>query len=134
LAVAGLGTRARVDSAGGDVDVSHQLALAEALWAFRPGRRWQPFVSVGAGAAYVSARGFPPAGTISSTGRSASTWAFVADAGTGVHVALGEHVHLACEVHVEGDAPYPAIRFLGNQLATEGRPTLLGSLSLLVWF
>jgi len=134
VTVAGLGTRARVNGTDGDADVSHQLALAEALWGFRPGRRWQPFLSVGAGATYVSARGLPPAGATTPMGRTASSWAFVADAGAGLHVALAEQLQLAGEAHVEADAPYPAIRFLGKQLATEGRPTLLASLSLLAWF
>ena len=134
VTVAGLGTRARVNGPEGDADVSHQLALAEALWVFRLARRWQPFLSVGAGAAYVSARGVPQAGTAGPAGRTASAWAFAADAGAGLHVALGEHLQLAGEVHVEGDAPYPAIRSLGKELATEGRPTLLASLSVVAWF
>lgn len=131
LTVAGLGTRARVDSAQGEAQVSHQLALAEALWVFRRGRRWQPFVSVGAGAVYVSAQGSAAGGGAGE--RTASTWAFVADMGAGLHVGLGQHLSLGGEVHVEGDAPYPAVRYLGSPLATEGRPTLLGTLSLMAW-
>jgi len=131
LTVAGLGTRARVNGAQGDAEVSHQLALAEALWTFRPGRRWQPFVSVGAGGLFVSAQGLAVQGGAS--GRTASTWAFVADAGAGLHLALGQRLYLSAEVHAEGDGPYPAVRYQGVALATEGRPTLLGSLSLMGW-
>ena len=131
LTVAGLGTRARIDSAQGDAEVSHQLALGEVIWAFRPGRRWQPFVSLGAGAIYLFAQGLPAQG--GSGGRAASAWAFVADAGAGLHLALGQHLYLGAEVHAEGDAPRPAVRYLGTPLATEGRPTLVGSLSLMAW-
>ena len=131
VTVAGLGTRARVNSAQGNAEVSHQLALAEVSWVFRLGRRWQPVVSLGAGGTYVSAQGLAVNG--GAAGRTASTWAFVADAGAGLHVALGPRLQLAAEFHAEVDAPYPAVRYLGTNLATEGRPTLAGALSLLAW-
>ena len=131
LTVAGLGTRSRVNGAEGDAEVTHQLATVEVLWAWRLGRRWQPFLSIGAGAAHLSAQGFSAAS--GATGRSASAWAFVGDAGAGLHVALSERLYLGGEAHAEGEAPYASIHYLGNQLATEGRPTLLAALSLLVW-
>jgi len=130
MTVAGLGTRARVSGAPGSADVSHQLAMAEAVWVFRPGRRWQPMVSLGAGAAHLSAQGFAPGGA---TGPTVSAWAFVADAGVGLHVALSDRLYLGGEVHAAGEAPYPAIRYQETQLASEGRPTWLAALSLLVW-
>jgi hypothetical protein len=131
LTVAGLGTRPRVSGAQGAAEVSHQLALVEALWTFRPGRGWQPFLSLGGGAAYVSAQGLPVTG--GGAGRTAAAWAFAGDAGAGLHARLSARVQLGGEVHVEVDAPNPVIRFLGSQLAAEGRPTLLATLSLLAW-
>ena len=132
LTVAGLGTRPRATGAPGAAEVSQQLALAEALRTFRLGRRWQPFLSLGAGATHVSAQGFPVTSS-PLLGRTADAWAFVADVGAGLRLALGAHLSLSGEVHAEADAPYPSVRFQGAALATEGRPTLLGSLSLLAW-
>lgn len=131
LTAAGLGTRARVTGAPGDAEVSHRLATVEALWAFRLGGRWLPFVSLGAGAVYLSAQGFAAQG--GAAGPVASAWAFVADAGAGLHVALSRQLYLGVEGHLEGEAPSPVIHYLGAQLAAEGRPTLLAALSLLVW-
>lgn len=131
LTAAGLGTRARVTGAPGDAEVSHRLATVEALWAFRLGRRWLPFVSLGAGAVYLSAQGFAAQG--GAAGPVASAWAFVADAGAGLHVALSRQLYLGVEGHLEGEAPSPVIHYRGAQLAAEGRPTLLAALSLLVW-
>jgi len=131
MTVAGLGTRARVNGAQGDAEVSHRLAILEGVWTFRRDQRWQPFVSLGAGATEVSARGLAASG--SPAGPTATAWAFVADAGAGLRVVLSQRLCLAGEVHVEGDAPYPAVRYLGAPLATAGRPTLLGGLSLIAW-
>jgi hypothetical protein len=131
LSVAGLGPAARVNGAEAHAEVSRRLATLEALWPFRLGRRWQPFVSLGAGAAHVAAQGFAAAG--GATARTASAWAFVADVGAGLQLGLSRRVYLGGEVHLQGEAPYPTVRYLGNQLAAEGRPTLVAGLSLLVW-
>jgi len=130
MTAAGLGTRSRVSGAPGGAEVSHQLATAEVVWAFRLGRRWQPLVSLGAGAAHLSAQGFAAGGA---AGPTASAWAFIADTGLGLHVALSDRLYLGGEVHAEGAAPYPAVRYQETQLASEGRPTWLAALSLLVW-
>ncbi len=130
LTLAGLGTRARATSPRGDADVSHQLALAEGALQFRATKTLQPFLSLGLGAIYVTAEG---QASSPYQGKQGSAWAGVADVGVGLRISLSERFQLAGEFHAQGDAPYPQIRFLGAPLAEEGRPTLLGSLSVVAW-
>ena len=47
--------------------------------------------------------------------------------------SLGRHFEIALEVHAQLAQPYPAVRFLGAQVATSGRPDLLPSLTLIAW-
>jgi hypothetical protein len=130
LTLAGLGTRARATSPRGDADVSHQLALAEVALRFRATKTLQPFLSLGLGAIYVTAEG---QASSPYQGKQGSAWAGVADVGVGLRISVSERFQLAGEFHAQGDAPYPQIRFLGAPLAEEGRPTLLGSLSVVAW-
>jgi len=132
LAVAGLGTRARVQTADGTAGATVALSfgLVEAVLGFRPGARVQPFVSLGAGAARLSVEGragwpYPS--------RADALWTAIADAGLGVRVGLGQRFQLAAELHAQGAYPYPVVRFLDTTLAEAGRPTVLGGLSLVTW-
>ena len=133
LTAAGLGTRARVSDAQGAAEVAHQLALAEVVWAFRAGHRLQPFVSLGAGAVHVTAEGTAIAAAAAvppSIGRTEAAWAFLADAGAGLRLNLGRRLQLAGELHAQADAPSPSVHYLGSQLAVEGRPTWVTSLTM----
>jgi hypothetical protein len=132
LSVAGLGTRARVqtadDTAG--ATVAQSFALVEAVLGFRPGARVQPFVSLGGGAAHLSIEGrvSPPYPS-----RAGALWTAIADAGVGIRVGVGPRFQLAAEAHAQGAYPYPVVRFLDTTLAEAGRPTVLGGLSLVCW-
>jgi len=132
LALAGLGTNARVQTTAGDAEatVTQSFGLAEVALAFRTGARMQPFLSLGAGAVHLAVEG--RAGR-PYEGKTSALWAAIADAGFGVRVGLGRRFQLAAEAHAQGAYPYPVVRFLDTTLAEEGRPTLLGGLSLMAW-
>src|SRR5207237_1103494 len=59
LALAGLGTSAHVQAAGGaaEATVAQSFGLVEVALGLRPGARVQPFLSLGAGAAHLSVEG-----------------------------------------------------------------------------
>jgi hypothetical protein len=133
LTLAGLGTRARVQGfAGSDISagVTQDFGLAELGLELRPGRRLRPFFSLGAGALHVTSEGqtSPPY-----RGATATLWALAADAGVGARLALGARFDLALEVHAQVAEPYPTIRFEKEPVARSGRPTMIGSLTLLAW-
>jgi hypothetical protein len=130
---AGLGTRARVQAQSGWADLAEQFGLIEAGVRLRPRRRLQPFFSLGAGAQHTSAEGRAWPSLPYYRGQTAGRWAFLADAGAGLRLSLVHHFEIALEVHAQLAQPYPAVRFLGAQAATSGRPDLLPSLTLIAW-
>jgi hypothetical protein len=140
VTLAGFGTRTRVSTPQfGQPEIVQQFGLVEAAARFRKGALFQPFLSIGGGALHVSASGHPaPAtgGTIS--GIAGDQWSLLADVGVGAHLWFGGRFELAIEGHAQGAQPYPVVRYDTtasgiNDLAKEGRPTLVGSLTLLGW-
>ncbi|HEY8924924.1 MAG TPA: hypothetical protein VIU64_11130, partial [Polyangia bacterium] len=130
LSVAGLGTRARVQTANDAVEatVAQSFGLLELVLGFRSGARLQPFLSLGAGAAHISVDGRARSPYESHAG---ALWFAIADAGLGVRVGLGHRFQLAAEAHAQGAYPYPVVSFMDTTLAQAGRPTVLGTLSLI---
>jgi hypothetical protein len=130
VTVAGLGTPSRIDTQAGVAQISQRFGLVEGGWRWRAGRRMQPFVSVGAGALHVSATGQT---SYLYQGLSDGRWALLADGGVGVRMAIRGRFEIALDGHAQVAHPYPVIRFLGQDVASEGRPTLMGGLSLIAW-
>jgi hypothetical protein len=130
ITFAGLGTAARVDTPGGGyVGLSQTVLLAEGLFRFRRGRRIEPIVSLGAGTLRLAADSHEsaPYAAVSS-----ARWAAAGDAGVGVRLPLRRHrFELGVEVHALVAQPYPSVRFFGTEIAQAGRPTLIGSVTLL---
>lgn len=135
VSLAGLGSRTQfthkftaVDAA--QADVAQQFGLVEVAFRWRKDKTWQPFLSAGAGALHLTAAGQqspPPIETITR-----ERWSLLADVGGGVHVSF-RRFELALEGHAQAAQPYPVIRFLNEEVAREGRPTLVGTLTFLVW-
>jgi hypothetical protein len=127
---AGLGTAARVDTPGGGyVGLSQTVLLAEGLVRFRRGRRIEPMLSLGAGALRLAADSHEstPYAAVSS-----ARWAAAGDAGIGLRLPLRRHrFELGVELHALLAQPYPSVRFFGNEVAQAGRPSLIGSVTLL---
>jgi hypothetical protein len=127
LTVAAFGTQPRVTNPKGTAVVGHALALAELRAPFRPGRAVRPAIGVGAGVIRVNVDG---TGTFPYEGTGGQRWAGLFDVGAGVTVRLGGRISVAFELHGQLAAPYPTVRFSGEEAARIGRPTLFSSVTL----
>lgn len=130
VTLAGLGTRTQFTHQFTAVDVAQQFGLVEGAFRWRKNKTWQPFLSAGAGALHVTAAGQQSRPPIEAITR--ERWSLLADVGGGLHVSF-QRFELALEGHAQAAQPYPVIRFLNEEVAREGRPTLIGSLTFLVW-
>ena len=130
VSFAGLGTQARVATpSGGYADLSESVLLAEGLVRFRRGRRLEPIASIGVGTLRLSAEGHESTPYQAESG---SRWAAAADVGVGFRVPLRpRRFELGVEAHAILAQPYPVVRFFDTEIARAGRPSLLGSVSLL---
>lgn len=129
LTLAGLGSRPRIETAYGSVELSQTIGLVETGAVFRNGKRLQPTVGVGAGVLKVSMVGVgkPPY-----EGRDEHQWSAVLDASIGGTLALRSWVALVTELHVFLASPHPEVRFLKMRTATIGYPSFLALLALQV--
>lgn len=128
LTVAGFGTQPRLTVPQGSTTVGHLEGLVELRTAFRHGRAVRPAVGLGGGVLRVNVDGAgdgPGAGT-------GEQWVGLFDVGGGVTVRLGWGISVAVEVHGQLAAPYPSIRFAGQEAVRIGRPALFSSVTMVV--
>ena len=59
-------------------------------------------------------------------------WAGLFDVGAGLTARLGRQLSVAVELHGQLAAPYPTVRFSGEEVARIGRPALFSSLTLVM--
>jgi len=138
LTLAGLGTRARVDQTGGTraapqqltASVAQDFGLIEVGLKLRPAHSLRPFISLGAGGLHVVSDGQAPFPYL---GMSNTLWTIIADAGVGARVALRSRFEVALEVHAQMARRFPVVQFVGDPVARGGRPTMIGSLTLVAW-
>jgi hypothetical protein len=129
VSFAGLGTTARVDTPKGYAALSQTILLAELIARFRRGRRIEPLLSVGAGVLRLAADSHELAPFQAVSG---ARWGAAGDVGVGLRIPLGRHrFELGIEAHALFAQPYPTAQFLGNEVARTGRPSLVGSVTLL---
>jgi hypothetical protein len=125
----GLGTTARVDTPQGYAALSQTIVLAELIARFRRGRRIEPLLSLGAGALRLAADSHESAPFEALSG---ARWGAAGDVGVGLRVPLRRHrFELGIEAHALFAQPYPTVHFLGTEVARAGRPSLVGSVTLL---
>ncbi len=125
----GIGTDARVDTPNGYADVSQTVLLAEALVRFRRGRRIEPLITLGAGTLRLAADGHEAAPY---QGESGVRWAAAGDVGVGVRLPLlRRRFEIGIEAHALLAQPYPTVRFFDTEVTHAGRPSLIGSVTLL---
>ncbi len=106
------------------------FGLAEVGIRLRAGRLLRPFLSIGGGVLRVTTEAQPPAHAQAVNG---GLWTPIADAGVGLRVALRARFELAAEFHAQMAGRYPAIKFFDEIVAIGGRPTMIGSLTLVAW-
>jgi hypothetical protein len=126
-----LETHPGVESAAGAASVTQDLGLAEMVFDFSTSAVVHPLVSVGAGVLYEKVEGSASSTLYVSEG--ASRWAAAFDAGAGADVRLGRHWGLSLEAHAFLAVPYPAVDFVGIEVAHAGTPSVLASLTLVGW-
>ncbi len=120
---------ARRHAEQGYAGLSQTILLAEVIARFRRGRRIEPLLSLGAGALRLAADSHEaaPFGAVSG-----ARWGAAGDVGVGLRIPLRRHrFELGVEAHVLFAQPYPTVQFLGNEVAQAGRPSLIGSVTLL---
>jgi hypothetical protein len=135
LTVAGLGTRPHVaDQMTGSADIAQRLGLLEAVLRFRAGKLIQPFLSLGGGALQIVASGRSVNSNLYTAAQPDPTrYCVVGNAGVGLRFPLQRRFEVIVELQVELARPYPVIQINQMPVATEGKPTLLGSLTMAAW-
>jgi hypothetical protein len=126
-----LGSEPSVHAATGSATVEQGVVLAEC--AARP---WQgrivPIASVGAGAYYVGVNGSAdPA--LPYPAKHTTTVSFALEAGLGVAVPIASRLEVVVEAEALFVDPGIAVRFLDQDAAKIGRPSVLGTMTLGGW-
>jgi hypothetical protein len=130
VSFAGLGTHPQVRGTGGSAQIEQWYGLAEGLFVPLPKLLARPIASLGVGAFHTSVKGeaaFPYRGL------QTSGWAFAADVGVGVGIRLTSRLELSGEVHALWLTPRPVVRFVSDEGAHVGEPSVVGALTLLGW-
>ncbi len=128
ITAAGFGTEPRVTTSQGTAAVGQMLGLLELRAAFRHGHALRPAIGVGGGFLRVNVEGTPSARSYQ--GFQGERWSALFDVGAGLTARLFRGLSLAVEAHGQLAAPYPTVRFAGEEVARLGRPALFSSLSL----
>jgi hypothetical protein len=128
--LAGLGTRGTVAGRAGSAQLAQTFGLLGGSLRFRAGKRLRPFAALAAGALYTSVEGRADAPNQSQT---ANQWSFLLDASGGLLVRLPDRFYLSLAAHAQVADPYPAVRFVGDVVATSARPNLLLTLAIGAW-
>ena len=129
VTVAGFGTQPRVTGREGTAQVGQVVGLFELRAAFRHGRAVRPSIGLGAGVLRVNVDGD---GNGPYEGLRAERWSGLFDVGAGLTARLGQRLAAAFELHGQLAAPYPTLRFSGEEVARIARPALFSSLTLVM--
>jgi len=130
-ALAGLGTRATVDSAAGSAQVAQAYGLLGGSVRFRAGGRLRPFIALSAGALHTSVEGRATAPD--TQGRVVDQWSLLLDAGAGAALRLPDRFYVSLAAHAQIADPYVAVRFVDTRVATAARPNLVVALTVGAW-
>lgn len=128
LSALGFGGEARVEATAGTAIITQEIAVLELLRGFRPGTRFQPLLSLGAGAYHVGVEGIGIAPYVGKTG---GQWAGAGCAGAGAVVHVARHVALAAGVQAVLTVPHSVVRLANVEAATGVRPLVIATVTFL---
>jgi len=123
----GLSSQPQVHVETRSASVSESVLLVEAVAWFRQPGSVRPMVSLGLGGEHFAVAG---SGPLPYQGEQNARWFFATDAGAGFAVRVGLHWEAQVEVHALVPMPRPTVRFVDDEVAQAGQPTLLVVLTL----
>jgi len=123
---AGLGSRPRVTTPDGSVDVAQSFVVLGLCACSSARAGLHPFFALSAGALRTSLEGHANAPNL---GHRVQRWSFLADASAGARLALPNPFYLSFAAHLQLAAPYVAIHSPTGVAATTGLPNLLLTLT-----
>jgi len=126
----GFGTRSTVESVAGSARVRQDQAVLGLGYRPVAGGRLSPLFGLAAGALYTAVDGQAVAPLESQRAR---RWSVLVDGSAGAGLRLGPRLELTATVHLQAATPYPAVRFVGETVATAARPNVLVALAAEVW-
>jgi hypothetical protein len=121
-----LGTRPVVTTPTGSATIDQGVAVIETALSPWTGRTFEPLASLGLGVYYAGAHGVgePPY-----RGRQDSSFALALSTGIGAVVRAASAIDVAIDVQAFVTAPGLAVRFLDEDAARIGRPSVLASIT-----
>lgn len=126
LSATGFGTETTLQAPNGEAQVREDAIVVEAV-RMLSSSTIRALVSLGAGAYHLGVRG---SGVAPYRGTSADAWAAAIDGGGGARVQVVGHVALALELHALVTYPYRMVRIADVDAGRIGRPSVLGSLTM----
>jgi hypothetical protein len=128
--LAGRGARGYVSGSTGSARVAQDHVLLGVGYRALPGHRVRPSFSVSMGALRTAVEGQALA---PNQGHDVAQWSFLVDGGVGAVLRLGERWDVSAAAHVQAATPYPAVRFVGQTVATAASPNVLLGLTVEAW-
>ncbi|HEY5281281.1 MAG TPA: hypothetical protein VIM14_00690 [Polyangia bacterium] len=125
--LAALGSRPTVATTAGKARIDQQYGVLGGTYRFRSEQGLWPFVALSAGVLRTSVVGQADSPR---QGHTVDQWSFLVDGSLGAGLRLSGRTYLALAAHVQVAAPYVAIHFADEVVATSGRPNLLLTLTL----
>src|SRR5690606_29655411 len=129
-AVAGLGSRPRIDAASYSAELQQQYAVLGARYRFTRAEQWYPFLGLSVGVLATSVEGTaqPPA-----RGRDEHLRSLLVEASVGTDWQLSDRYYSSVAAHVHVAQPSASVHIVDKVVATTGRPNLALTLSFGAW-
>lgn len=128
--VAGFGTRPRITTEEGSVEVAQQFALLGVCACKTSDSRIRAIAALSLGAMHTALEG---RASMPNVGHDVARWAFLAEASAGAELRLFGSSYLTLASHLQLATPYVAVHSLDSVVATAGRPNLRFTLTAGAW-
>ena len=128
--LAGLGSSPTVATTAGSARVTQHYGVLGGCYRFHSDPWLRPFLALSAGALRTSVTGQANAPY---QGHAVGQWSFLLDGSLGAEMRLSGRYFAALAAHVQVAAPYIDVHFVGDVVATSGRPNLLLTLTVGAW-